>query len=184
MRVKVDGKEMTPNEALKAVRGKEIKNSLSTGSDGSATLSIETSAPAEKSDSIYDVVAHNAKFPGGEVEFFKFLSQNIRYPKLCQEFGFQGRVVMQFVVEKNGSISEISKQKAPGMKLSQVNVNAYKKDHPDSKEQLQVGQDLGDLLVEESIRVLKLMPKWEPARNEKDEVVRSRFNVPFLYRLN
>ena len=183
-RLVVDGKEMTPEEAMKAVGGKSVKNSLSTGSDGSATLSIETSAPAEKSDSIYDVVAHNAKFPGGEVEFFKFLSQNIRYPKLCQQMGFTGRVIMQFVVEKDGSITDISKVRGPGKVLSQVDITSYKTDHPDSKEQLQVGQDLGDLLVEESIRVLKLMPKWKPARNEKDEVVRCRFNVPILYRLN
>ena len=184
MRVKVDGKEMTPNEALKAVRGKEIKNSLSTSSDGSATLSIETSAPAEKSDSIYDVVAHNAKFPGGEVEFFKFLSQNMRYPKLCQQMGFTGRLLMNFVVEKDGSITDISKLRGPEKKLTQADIDKYKEKDPEGAAKLQVGQDLGDLLVEESVRVLKLMPKWKPARNEKDEVVRSRFTVPFLYRLN
>ena len=184
MRVKVDGKEMTPNEALKAVRGKEIKNSLSTGSDGSTMLSIKTESPAEQKDSVYNVVAHNAQYPGGDAEFFKFLAENIRYPKLCQEFGVQGRVIMQFVVEKDGSITEISKVRAPGKKLSQVDITSYKTDRPDSKEQLEVGQDLGDLLVEESIRVLKLMPKWNPARNEKDEIVRCRFNVPFQYKLN
>lgn len=184
MRVKVDGKEMTPNEALKAVRGKEIKNSLSTGSDGSTMLSIKTEAPAEKSDSIYDVVAHNAKFPGGEVEFFKFLSQNMRYPKLCQQMGFTGRLLMNFVVEKDGSITDISKLRGPEKKLTQADIDKYKEKDPEGAAKLQVGQDLGDLLVEESIRVLKLMPKWKPARNEKDEVVRSRFTVPFLYRLN
>ena len=241
MRVKVDGKEMTPEEALKAVRGKEIKNSLITGSDGSTILSIKTEAPDKgtngafvnetrdgqlgdeldikdlvkklpgaeldddgniklngksvsrimlddkqvyvNKDSIYDVVAHLPEFPSGEVAFYKFLAENIRYPKLCQEFGFQGRVVMQFIVEKDGSISGITKQSAPGKKLSQVNINAYKTDHPDSKEKLEVGQDLGDLLVEESVRVLKLMPKWKPGRDDKGEVVRTRFNVPFMYRL-
>ena len=64
-----------------------------------------------------------------------------------------------------------------------MDITSYKTDHPDSKEQLEAGQDLGDLLVEESIRVLKLMPKWKPARNEKDEIVRCRFNVPFQYKL-
>ena len=183
IRVKVDGKEMTPNEALKAVSGKEIKNSLSTGSDGSTMLSIKTESPAEQKDSVYNVVAHNAQYPGGDAEFFKFLAENIRYPKLCQEFGFQGRVIMQFVVEKDGSITEISKVRGPGKVLSQVDITSYKTDHPDSKEQLEAGQDLGDLLVEESIRALKLMPKWKPARNEKDEIVRCRFNVPFQYKL-
>ena len=183
MRLVVDGREMEPKEAMKAVSGKSIRNNLTTSSDGSAKLSIETSAPSEQADSIYDVVAHNAQFPGGEAEFYGFLAKNMRYPKLCHEFGVQGRVSMQFVVNKDGSITEISNLRAPGHQLTQVEVTSYKKDHPDSTEQLAAGQDLGELLVEESVRVLKLMPKWEPARNEKDEVVRCRFVVPIVYRL-
>ena len=159
---------------------------FSSGGSGSQAGGSAYSRPLTQAqkDSVYNVVAHNAQYPGGDAEFFKFLAENIRYPKLCQEFGFQGRVIMQFVVEKDGSITEISKVRGPGKVLSQVDITSYKTDHPDSKEQLEAGQDLGDLLVEESIRVLKLMPKWKPARNEKDEIVRSRFNVPFQYRLN
>ena len=262
-RVVVDGKEMTPQEAVKAVQGKEIKNSLATQPDGSSALSVETkeSTPlivlngqifeipenqkgiisgrmheeqltkllnidvedvesitvlqkdaaiakwgdkgsngafvietkkakekAEvneaKEDSIYNVVAENAQFPGGDGACFKFIAEHIRYPKLCQEFGVEGRVLINFVVEKDGSITSIKKLRGAGKELSEMEVTAYKKEHPDSKEKLEAGQDLGDLLFEEGERVLKLMPKWKPAKNKEGNIVRSRFVLPINFRLN
>ena len=138
----------------------------------------------EMKDSIYNVVAQRANYPGGDAELMKFISEHIRYPKLCHYFGFQGRVLVQFVVEKDGSVTGIKKLRGAGKKLSEVNVTAYKKDNPDAEEQPVAGQDLGDLLYEEAVRVLKLMPKWEPARDEKAGAVRSRFVVPVIFRLN
>lgn len=137
-----------------------------------------------KADSIYNVVKERAQFPGGDQEIFKFLSENVRYPKLCHEFGVQGRVIVTFVIEKDGSISNIKKSRGPSQTLTDVTVQAYKKEHPDSKEQLEPGQDLGELLFEEAKRVLELMPKWEPAKDEDGNVVRSRFTLPFIFRLN
>ncbi len=137
-----------------------------------------------KADSIYNVVKERAQFPGGDQEIFKFLSENVRYPKLCHEFGVQGRVLVTFVIEKDGSISNIKKSRAPSQTLTDVTVQAYKKEHPDSKEQLEPGQDLGELLFEEAKRVVELMPKWEPAKDEDGNVVRSRFTLPFIFRLN
>ena len=257
-RIVVDGKEMTPHEAIKAVQGKEIKNSLTTQPDGSTTLSIKTrpenalivlngkivevpedakgiqdeerltkllnidaedvesitvlqkdaavakwgdkgsngaivintkeagaskSVPEANEDSIYDRVTHNAKYPGGDVEFYKFLSENVRYPKLCQEFGVTGRVIVNFVVNKDGSITDLKKLRCPGKVLSQVDVVSYKKDNPDATELPKEGQDLGDLLYEEAVRILKLMPKWEPAKDKDGNVVRSRFVVPIVFNL-
>ena len=292
-RIFVDGKEMTPQEALDAVKGKEIQNSLTTQPDGSTVLSIKTrpedarplivingqifalpkDAPKDinneeqltkllninpedvenitvlkkdaavakfgdkgsdgaivintkkkddvkelikklpgaemddngnitingKSvakvmvdgkeaihigDSIYNVVAHNAKYPGGEGEMFKFISMNMRYPKLCQEFDVQGRVLVNFVIEKDGSITNINKLRCPGMELSQVDVVSYKEKNPESTEELKEGQDLGELLYEEAVRVIKLMPKWEPAKDKDDNIVRCRFILPVVFRLN
>ena len=134
-------------------------------------------------DSIFNVPAVNAKYPGGEGELYKFLSMNIRYPKLCQAFGVQGRVMISFVIEKDGSITEIKKLRGPGMELSEVDVTSYKEKNPESTEEPKVGQDLGELLYEEGVRVLKLMPKWEPAKNEDGIIVRSRFTLPISFRL-
>lgn len=293
-KILVDGKEMTPQEAIKAVQGKEIQNSLTTQPDGSEALSIKTrgykdgpqplivlngkifeipkdavkdinseeqltkllninpedvesifvlqkdAAVAKygdkgsngvivintkkkedikelvkklpgaemdgdgnitingksvgkitvegkevfnKMDSIYNVAAVNAKYPGGEGELWKFISMNIRYPKLCQYFGVQGRVMISFVVEKDGSITEINKLKCPGKELSQVDVTSYKEENPDATELPEEGQDLGELLYEEAVRVLKLMPKWEPAKDKDGNLVRSRFTLPVVFRL-
>ena len=214
-RIVVDGKEMSPHEALKAVQGKEIKNSLATQPDGSTVLSINTTKSTDiteenllqaldlnaediasvtvvnkentiyiETDSIYNVVAENAQFPGGDAGCFKFIAEHIRYPKLCQEFGVHGRVIINFVVEKDGSLTNIKKLRGAGKELSEIEVTAYKKEHPDSEEKLEAGQDLGDLLYEEAERVVKLMPKWKPAKDKDGNIVRSSFILPISFRLN
>ncbi len=214
-RIVVDGKEMSPHEALKAVQGKEIKNSLASQPDGSTVLSINTTKSTDiteenllqaldlnaediasvtvvnkentiyiETDSIYNVVAENAQFPGGDAGCFKFIAEHIRYPKLCQEFGVHGRVIINFVIEKDGSLTNIKKLRGAGKELSEIEVTAYKKEHPDSEEKLEAGQDLGDLLYEEAERVVKLMPKWKPAKDKDGNIVRSSFILPISFRLN
>ena len=154
------------------------------GSNGVIVIKTKkTEANKAKEDSIYNVVAHNASYPGGDTECFKFISENIRYPKLCQEFRVQGRVIISFVVEKDGSISDIMKVRGPDMVLSKEQVEAYKKEHPDSQEQLKAGDDLGELLYAEAARVLKMMPKWEPAKDKEDNIVRCHFNLPVMFRM-
>ena len=138
---------------------------------------------AAANDSVYNTPAKNAEYPGGFEECYKFMAQNIKYPKVCQYMGFQGRVVMGFVVEKDGSISDIHKVRGPGKTLSEINVVAFKKDNPEATDVPKAGDDLGDMLEAEAIRVLKMMPRWTPAQNEKGEPVRSHFNMPMMFRL-
>ena len=138
-------------------------------------------APAN--DSVYHTPAKNAEYPGGFEECYKFMAQNIKYPKVCQYMGFQGRVVMGFVVEKDGSISDIRKVRGPGKTLSEINVVAFKKDNPEATDVPKAGDDLGNMLEAEAIRVLKMMPRWTPAQNEKGELVRSHFIMPMMFRL-
>lgn len=154
------------------------------GSNGVIVIATKNEKKdVNKNDSIYNVAAVRAQFPGGDPECFKFIAENVRYPKLCHEFGVQGRVIVSFVVEKDGSITEIKKERAPSETLSEGKVTAYKKEHPDSEAQLEAGQDLGELLYEEAERVVKLMPKWEPAKDKDGNVVRSRFTLPVMFRL-
>ena len=137
----------------------------------------------DNNDTIYNVVKEVAKFPGGDSECFEFLSENIRYPRLCQYFGVQGRVIVRFVVEKDGSITHIEKLRGQEKTLSEEEVTSYKQEHPNSEEQLEAGQDLGELLYEEAVRVLKEMPKWEPAKDDEGNPVRSIMSLPFMFRL-
>lgn len=148
------------------------------------TRNGQQDAAAEASnDTIYNVVKELAKFPGGDNECYKFLAENIRYPKLCQYFGAQGRVFVSFVIEKDGSISHIEKKKAPSRILSQEDVVSYKEKNPNATELPEEGMDLGDLLYEEAKRVMELMPKWEPAKDKDGNIVRSIMTLPFMFRL-
>ena len=132
-------------------------------------------------DSICDVVAESAQFPGGQMECSKWLMEHLRYPELCQELGVQGRVIVGFVVEKDGSISNVKNISSYGMELSEVTVTAYKKEHPDSKPVN--AKVVEELFYGEAQRVMKLMPKWEPAKDKDGNVVRCRFTFPVVFRL-
>jgi len=92
-------------------------------------------------------------FPGGQAELIKFLSENLKYPKECEENGIQGRVVCSFVVEEDGSISS-----------------------------LRVVRPIHPLLDKEAIRVLSKMPKWKPGMI-KGQVVRVKYTTPLSFRL-
>ena len=172
-------------ELVKKLPGAEMDDdgNITVGGKSVAKIMLEDKTIFNNNDTIYNVVKERAKFPGGDEACFKFLSENVRYPKLCHEFGVQGRVIVRFVVEKDGSITHVEKVRGVGKTLSEVEVTSYKQEHPDSPEQLKAGQDLGDLLFGEAKRVMELMPKWEPAKDKDGNAVRSFFNLPFMFRL-
>ena len=103
---------------------------------------------------IYEVVEENAQFPGGDEACMKWLAEHLKYPSICQEQGVQGRVFVSFVVNKDGSIVDVEIKRSPDNNLSK-----------------------------EAERVVKSMPKWKPAR-QGNRSVRSRFNLPVMFRLN
>lgn len=172
-------------ELVKKLPGAEMDDdgNITVGGKSVAKIMLEDKTIFNNNDTIYNVVKERAKFPGGDEACFKFLSENVRYPKLCHEFGVQGRVIVRFVIEKDGSITHVEKVRGVGKTLSEVEVTSYKQEHPDSPEQLKAGQDLGDLLFGEAKRVMELMPKWEPAKDKDGNAVRSFFNLPFMFRL-
>ena len=108
----------------------------------------------EEEDQIFQVVEEDAKFPGGNNELMKYLQKNIKYPSICQEQGIQGRVIVQFVVEKDGSITDVQVIKA---------INPY--------------------LDKEAVRVVSTMPKWSPGK-QRGNPVRVRFTLPVTFRLS
>lgn len=109
-------------------------------------------APKPNTDNgpVYDFVDEPAKFPG---DVYAFLSQNIKYPVECQRQGIQGRVLVQFVINTNGSITEVKTMRSPDSKLT-----------------------------EEAERVVKMMPRWNPAR-KGNKTVRMRCTLPIMFRL-
>ena len=103
---------------------------------------------------IFQVVEENPEFPGGMKECMKFLSNNIKYPQISQVNGVQGRVIVQFVVNADGTIVDPV-----------------------------VVRGVDPYLDKEALRVIKLMPKWKPGK-QRGKAVRVRYTQPVLFRLN
>ena len=114
----------------------------------------EVKQPEATGDEIFKVVEHRPQFPGGDAELMKFLQQNVKYPKEAQEQGKQGRVIVQFVVEKDGSITDAK-----------------------------VLKPVDPLLDAEALRIVNMMPKWTPGKQRGKEV-RVHFTIPVTFRLS
>ena len=91
--------------------------------------------PKEEETKVFDVVEVMPSFPGGQAALFEWLSKNIKYPVVAEENGVQGRVIVTFVVERNGSITDV-----------------------------QVVKSVDPSLDKEAVRVVKAMPHWIPGK--------------------
>lgn len=115
---------------------------------------MTSTAQTKKNDMVFDVVEVMPQFPGGQIAMLQYIMKNIKYPEQAMKEGIQGRVAVSFIVEKDGSIS---------------NVRPIHSVHP--------------LLNKEAVRVVKSMPKWSPGK-QNGKPVRVRFNVPVMFKLN
>jgi len=104
-------------------------------------------------EKIFTAVEQAPKFPGGDAEMYKWLSNHIRYPEQAAQNNIQGRVTVQFVVEKDGSIGE---------------VKVVRGKDPD--------------LDKEAVRVVKSMPKFVPGKMN-GQAVRVWFTLPINFKL-
>ncbi len=107
----------------------------------------------EVANKVFDVVEEMPSFPGGQGALMQFLSSNIKYPVVAQENGVQGRVIVGFVVEKDGSITDVK-----------------------------VMRSVDPSLDREAQRVVKAMPKWKPGK-QNGSAVRVKYTVPVVFRL-
>ncbi len=105
-------------------------------------------------DVIFTVVEDQPEFPGGEAARQRFLEENLRYPQMAREAGIQGTVFVTFVVETDGSVTDV-----------------------------RILRGIGGGCDEEAIRVVSMMPRWEPGR-QRGQPVRVQFNMPIRFRLN
>ena len=122
---------------------------------------------------------------GAQPELMIHLNKNIRYPKECQEQGFEGRVLVSIAVEKDGSVSVDGSEYKPVSSKNDtpVAVNAYKNADGTQKAKLSE-EELKNLMIKEAERVLKAAPKLKPYKNEKGETIRTTFEVPVMFRLH
>ena len=113
----------------------------------------EESEGTPDSNKAYDVVDEMPQFPGGPSALFEFISKNIQYPKEAEDANLQGRVIVSFVVEKDGSVSNAK-----------------------------VVRPIDPLLDAEALRVVNSMPKWIPGK-QNGEAFRMKYTVPVTFRL-
>jgi protein TonB len=109
--------------------------------------------PKEEETKVFDVVEQMPSFPGGPSALFEFLSKNIKYPAVAEENGVQGRVIVTFVVERDGSITDV-----------------------------RVVKSVDPSLDKEAQRVVKSMPRWIPGK-QNGSAVRVKYTVPVTFKL-
>ncbi len=123
---------------------------------GVAVAAPVTAAPAvveEEDNVVFQVVEKMPSFPGGDAALMKYLSDNVKYPVIAQENGVSGRVICQFVVNRDGSIVDI-----------------------------EVVRSVDASLDKEAVRVIKSMPKWSPGQ-QRGKPVRVKYTLPVNFRL-
>ena len=120
---------------------------------GLTTVNAQKTVVAQKNQQVFDVVEQMPEYPGGMQALFEYLSQNLKYPEDAKQQKVEGRVIAIFVVETDGSIS---------------NVEVVKPVFPS--------------LDAEAVRVLSDMPKWKPGM-QSGKVVRVKYTVPINFQL-
>lgn len=145
----IDNNQESDNEI--GIINMELTDDVETGD---AVVAAPEEEEEVKEDQIWVVVEEVAQFPGGEEALYKYLKDNIVYPNIARQTGIEGKVYIRFVVEKDGSISNVK-----------------------------VMRDIGGGCGEEAMRVVKSMPKWKPAK-QQTRTVRSEFNLPVNFSFN
>lgn len=113
-----------------------------------------STAQTKKNNMLFSVVEVMPQYPGGQIAMMKYIMENMKYPEQAMKKGIQGRVAVSFIVEKDGSIS---------------NVRPIHSVHT--------------LLDKEAVRVVKSMPKWSPGK-QHGKPVRVQLIVPIMFKLN
>ena len=111
------------------------------------------SKPETQEEQVYSIVETMPSFPGGQTALVAYLQENLKYPQSARDNGIQGRVYVNFVVEKDGSISNVK-----------------------------VNRGIGGECDEEAVRVIKAMPKWIPGV-QKGQTVRVSYMMPIVFKL-
>jgi len=165
----IDNISVVKNEELKKTYAKHFKADTSVGvifintkeyvsNGGSKELvSVNVSTKPLKKENenkeAFDVVEKMPEFPGGIEELMKFLSSNIKYPEVAHKARVQGRVIVQFIIESDGSVSSPK-----------------------------ILKSVSEELDAEALRCINAMPKWKPGM-QNEQPVRVKYTIPITFRL-
>ena len=116
-------------------------------------IATEPVKPKEEENKVFDVVEQMPSYPGGMGALMQYLSSNIKYPAIAEENGIQGRVICTFVVERDGSITDVK-----------------------------IAKSVDPSLDKEAMRVVSKMPRWIPGK-QNGSAVRVKYTLPVTFRL-
>ena len=114
---------------------------------------VEVEEEEVQEQEIFQIVEEMPSFPGGEAKLMEYVAKNIKYPQIARETGIQGRVFVGFVVEPDGSVSNVK-----------------------------VLRGIGGGCDEEAMRVIKSLPKWKPGK-QRGKAVRVSYQIPVFFKL-
>ena len=114
---------------------------------------VEVEEEEVQEQEIFQIVEEMPSFPGGEAKLMEYVAKNIKYPQIARETGIQGRVFVGFVVEPDGSISNVK-----------------------------LLRGIGGGCDEEAMRVIKSLPKWKPGK-QRGKAVRVSYQIPVFFKL-
>ena len=143
-------------EDVQSKEGKVVgvgTNSADSDKKGVLVVTVPNDKPVIQDGEIFTVVEEMPQFPGGMMECMKFLSKNVNYPAEAQKAGVEGRVIVQFVVKKDGKLAD---------------AKVVKGVHPE--------------LDAEALRLIGLMPDWIPGK-QRGKAVDVKFTIPIMFRL-
>ena len=116
-------------------------------------IATEPVKPKEEENKVFDVVEQMPSFPGGTAALMAYLQKSIKYPPVAEENGIQGRVICTFVVERDGSVTDVK-----------------------------IARGVDPSLDKEATRVVSSMPKWIPGK-QNGQAVRVKYTLPVTFRL-
>lgn len=146
--------ENTEQEAVDNAKNQLRKLGITRVSYNAPALTKMKDEPiSNEGNQVFTICEVQPKFPGGEQAMMEHLKNNLRYPAECADKSIEGRVILSFVVEKDGSVSNIEEMRSPD-----------------------------PLLTKEAKRVVSIMPKWEPG-TQRGHKVRVKYVLHITFRL-
>ena len=153
----LEKKEKQGSEAViesETKQGKNTEQDKQSKQENATVLQPTIASDSTENSKIFGAIEEEmASFPGGPAACMKFIADNLRYPKECQEGAASGRVILGFTVNEDGSLSDIK-----------------------------VMRSITPTLDEEAIRVVRSMPKWNPAK-QNGKAVKTKYTLPVVFRL-
>ena len=117
-----------------------------------AFVSVGAYSQSEADDEVYKIVEEMPQFPGGAAKMMEYVQQNLIYPEEARANNVQGRVFVNFIIERDGTISNV-----------------------------EVKRGIGSGCDEEAVRLVKLMPKWTPGK-QRGNAVRCSYMLPVVFK--